>query len=90
MKAFRALQMGAQYLLFTQSVMKKKAEMETVYAEFEEKNYEKLKVYGEKQRRKIRRLKEKLGQVEESVRHCEVMNKARLEREEKEKLYLEM
>ena len=53
MKAFRLLQMGAQYLvsndlLYTQQVAKKKAEMATAYTEYEKENYDKLKEFSEK------------------------------------------
>ena len=53
--------------------------MSSTYCEFEKKNYEKLKEYSAKQKAKIATLKAKLSSLNESVKHCEVINNAQLE-----------
>ncbi|CAI2382918.1 unnamed protein product [Moneuplotes crassus] len=69
LKLIKIMQMGIQYSLFTQKVLKKKAELCSQYALYEDLNYEKLKEFSKKQRRKIAELKKRLASYDETLDH---------------------
>ena len=67
------MQMGIQYSLFIQKVLKKKAELWSQYANFEDQNYKKLKEFSKKQKKKIDELKDRLCSYDETLKHFETM-----------------
>ena len=75
------MQMGIQYSLFIQKVLKKKAELCSQYGQFEQLNYERLKEFSRKQKQKINELKHRLQSYDETLKHFETM---RLKEEESE------
>ena len=80
------MQMGIQYSLFTQKVLRKKAELWSQYAQFEETNYEKLKHFSKKQKQKIAELKKRLTSYDETLKHFETLREKQEEDEVNEEI----